>query len=318
MEKIDIVNYESEVESLLKEHLTNYYGIEENWFEFLLCKYIIHYNKKVQKPDNYELIRFIFSELKISYDFNSVSYKQSIIPFYEQLNQSIGNIIVNYYLSENFCFDNIKNYISKGKAYARKNIIVPKTHTYYKIYKKAFLMQYIESVYDVSYKRIKQINGFEYDLSFESRSIDDMYKWYLEDYDKEKQPYLLTESLLENYLFKNLSVLNEDLKPVDKQTIIGENEDGRLDIWARDSKSNNVLIECKIISNPKDLLWQCVNYPSFFKETYNQDISKIIVVSPPMKDSLKDRIIKSIDLPIQFIHFTSSFDFDKKQFIFHF
>lgn len=313
-----IINYESEVQELLKDNFIYYYGIQDNWFEFLICKYIIHFNKKVEKPDNYELIKFMISELKIYSDSTTLTYKDTVLPFYEQLNQSIGNILVNYYLSENICFDKIKKHISNGKVYARKSTIVPKDHTYYKLYKKAHLMNYIENIYHVSYKEIKIIDGFNYDSSFENRSVEELYKWYLDDYDKAKQPYLLTESLLEDYLFKNLSILNRNLKPIDKQTIIGENEEGRLDIWARDENSKNILIECKIVSNPKDLLWQCINYPSFFKETYNQEISKIIVIAPIMKDSLKERIEKAIELPIEFIHFYTSFDFDKKKFNFHF
>lgn len=313
-----LLNYESEVEGLLREQFIDYYGTKDNWFEFLICKYIIHYDKKVKKPDNYELIKFILDELKINHKDNSLNYKGTILPFYEQLNQSIGNILVNFYLSENVDFDTMKKNISNGKTYARKAVIVPKSHTYFNLYKKSFLMQYIKNVYDVSYSNLKELSGFEYDSLFESRSIEECYEWYLNDYEKEKQPYLLTESLLENYLFKNISILGDNLKPIDKQTIIGQNEEGRLDIWARDNESKNILIECKIVSNPKDLLWQCINYPSFFKEKYNQDISKIIVVSPQMKDSLKDRIVKAIELPIEFIHFTTSFDFEKKEFNFHF
>ena len=308
------LNYESEVSFLIKENLQKYYGIEEKWFEFALFKFMIHFDKKIEKPEYHELIPFLLKELKISFQQNVVFYKKETIPFYFQVDHSLSNILDNYFMIEQFDYEKMKNLLKKAKVYARKQNHLPRKEKKYKTYRKMFMMEFIVEHYHIAYHEVNMIEGFEYNHDFYGRSVHEYYLWEKDAYLYDVKPYLLTETILEDYLYMNLHKIG-DYKPIAKQTTIGE---GRLDVWVRDNQSENVLIECKIVSNPKDLLWQCLNYPSFFKETFNQDITKMLVVSPLLKESLMYKIAEKMDIPVQFYMYKETFDYDTKTFSFEF
>lgn len=73
----------------------------------------------------------------------------------------------------------------------------------------------------------------------------------------------IKESDLEKYLIVNINKIEKGMIFLDNQVII---DSGRIDILARDKNNILCIIELKIEENCKDLIWQCVYYPTQFEE----------------------------------------------------
>lgn len=81
-----------------------------------------------------------------------------------------------------------------------------------------------------------------------------------------------TELVLEEYLYDNLNLIEEDMCIITNQYQV---EDGRIDILARDKNDILCIIELKINDVSKDLIYQCAYYPTQF-----QEITRLMVICP--------------------------------------
>lgn len=96
----------------------------------------------------------------------------------------------------------------------------------------------------------------------------------------------IPESVLEKYLFRNLTLLEEGLKPIETQVML---EFGRIDILARDKHGQDVIIEVKVESDT-DIVWQRAYYESDWKKQHG-DVRMMIVTTEPLNRSIKDSLI---------------------------
>lgn len=68
---------------------------------------------------------------------------------------------------------------------------------------------------------------------------------------------------IENIIKNNLNKIEKGMKLIKNQFAI---DGGIIDILARDKNDTLCIIELKVISNPKDIVFQCVYYPLAFNE----------------------------------------------------
>lgn len=94
----------------------------------------------------------------------------------------------------------------------------------------------------------------------------------------------VSEAEVEQYLLKNLDVLEEGLRPIQRQVIL---PNGRIDIWARDKQGQDVLIEVKV-ENDTDLVWQRSYYESEWKKKANV---RFMVVSTELAPHLMAAVL---------------------------
>ncbi|MGK4040915.1 endonuclease NucS domain-containing protein [Heyndrickxia oleronia] len=90
-----------------------------------------------------------------------------------------------------------------------------------------------------------------------------------------------SESDLEKYLKTRLHLIEDGLRLIDTQY---EVKGGIIDILARDKNDNLCIIELKVNSKPKELIWQCLYYPLQFKDEIGL---RMITVAPKYDDSIK-------------------------------
>ena len=90
------------------------------------------------------------------------------------------------------------------------------------------------------------------------------------------------EEDLENFLIDNLNKIEDGLKFVDRQHQI---DNGVIDILARDRDDKLCIIELKVVSDCKDLVFQCVYYPTQFSEP-----TRMITVCPNYQNKIRESL----------------------------
>jgi RecB family endonuclease NucS len=88
----------------------------------------------------------------------------------------------------------------------------------------------------------------------------------------------IKEKKLENIVINNLNKLEKGMKFVSSQYKVAG---GIIDILARDKNDILCIIELKVISNCKDLVYQCLYYPTQFRER-----TRMIVLAPDINSQI--------------------------------
>lgn len=128
-------------------------------------------------------------------------------------------------------------------------------------------------------KIIKENKEFSYLTDKKNFEGDGVYK---EDYTPPKKTSYNTKNLelkLEKQLVKQIESIEKGMKYIDRQVIIN---DGRIDILARDKNNTLCIIELKVVSNEERLIFQCVYYPTQFKEK-----TRMITIAPNYDNKIK-------------------------------
>lgn len=98
----------------------------------------------------------------------------------------------------------------------------------------------------------------------------------------------ITEKDLEDYLIKNLELIEPGLRFVSRQV---EVTDGFVDILAEDSNGILCIIEIKI-NEDKSMIWQSLYYPDEIKKIYNREKLRMITVAPKYSAHIKSVLSK--------------------------
>ncbi|MHB9924613.1 endonuclease NucS domain-containing protein [Clostridium botulinum] len=126
-------------------------------------------------------------------------------------------------------------------------------------------------------------------ITFLQNSDNQLYKYrkfslnkniYNKQIDKNEGSF--TEEKLEDYLVNNLNKIEEGLTLIKRQYQI---ENGVIDILARDKNNKLCIIELKIVSDDKGLIYQCAYYPTQFKEE-----TRIITIAPKYNKNIKESL----------------------------
>lgn len=97
----------------------------------------------------------------------------------------------------------------------------------------------------------------------------------------------VSEEELEQYLMRNLHVLQPDLKMIGNQVVLPE---GRMDILAREAGGRDVIIEVKV-EKDTDIIWQRMYYELEWKKRGN-DPRMMIVSSVPLSESIRELLAR--------------------------
>lgn len=177
----------------------------------------------------------------------------------------------------------IKNTYTTVIRDAKKKMAPYKTSSYYKELFVLFKLRTLNKYFNISDVIDTPETTFFYQGS-ELRSKEVLYERYLhaENFDTTNVKSV-TEAQVRDYLYVNLDLIEDGLKPIAKEYPTNE---GRVDILARDSAGNVVVIELKN-ENDKRLVWQCMYYPDEVRNSFPGGCKvRMITVAPDYPDFL--------------------------------
>lgn len=288
------VNYEDELEQVIFDTLKYVYGIDDN---DVLYRYLKLRNRCLNPPSKKTnelstLSKFILDELYIT----KLNYKDEKIYLFSGYDNSIKNIVdsldfrsqlfsIEDENNNKYAFDEYINTtwtkINTQAIKMAKHYLKDKFYKYHIIHHRLTQLNKLFGVTEI--KEVPKINGFIQDLS-QNLSMEDKCLRYIHASNFETNNIKsITEEDLEDYLFKNLHLIEEGLKPVKRQV---EVEEGRIDILAKDKNDNFVILELKI-NNDKHLIWQVMYYPEAIKSVIRVSNPRVITICPSYPNYIK-------------------------------
>lgn len=288
------VNYESELSELLWSKLMEMYGVEEQvLFHYFYLRFLIeHYDKKIESINRSKrIVDFLVTELNIPVDEEGFTYKGEKIKKYYAIENCLENIVVNWEFQTS-----LKDVInSKGNRLPYKEYIQKewkrifmygknkaksfRETSYYSIYVKWNSLYLLNQRFQANVVPPKRIEGIEYPSHhhFLVRTLEEKYEAEIHAVERmTSNTSFITENDLEQYLIKNLHLIEEGLQYIDRQYSI---KDGRIDILARDKNRQYVIIELKV-QEDKEIIWQSLFYPMQFKKEHKVDKVRMITLAP--------------------------------------
>lgn len=272
----------------------------------------IYYNKN--KITNEELCDFILYELNLPSNFLFNGIKISTISRYSD--NSLLNIIDNLvfrYLETSY--NDIRRGSISGKEFILelfdKHIRNAKNKTRsIKYYDKQFLTKYfaLQQLYDEFNLIVQPPKRFDevyypenYNLFIPT--LDELCTRHFDTYKIQEEK--LIEKELEDYIYKN-GLFN--IKMLHRQFKI---KNGIIDLIGIDENNQHVLIELKVISKPRDLLWQISLYQNEIKEHFKINKHRTIVVCPSLDKTISSLLPKDCEI-ITFKKNKSNYTFKKE------
>lgn len=289
-----IINYESEIEQIIFDTLKYIYGIKD---DDILYRYLKLRHRCLNPPNKNSneismLGKFLLDELYIT----KLTYNKEKIFLYNEYANSIKNIVdslefrskLNLIIDENnkkYSFneyiENTWNFINEKAIKKAKHYLKDEFYKYHLIYHRLNILNTLFGVSKV--KEVPVVTGFIQDLS-QNVSIEEKCLRYIHASNfKTNNTNTIKEENLEEFLFKNLQLIEYGLIPIQRQFEI---KDGVVDILAKDKEGNYVIIELKI-NNDKHLIWQSMYYPNAVKSKMKTDNVRMITICPSYPDYIK-------------------------------
>lgn len=287
------INYEDEIEQIVFDTFRYMYNIDDNDVIYRYLKLRHRCINAFKKEELNKLCQFILDELYI----NSPVYKDVHLYLINGYDNSIRNIIDSLefrgklfdIIDENNNSCSFDSYIEKTwndintqALKNSKNYMKDKYYKYHLIYNRLLLLNEIFGVTEV--KEVPTMYGFVQDLT-QNLSMEQKCLRYIHasNFDTTNIKSI-TEEDLEDFLFRNLNLVEEGLKPIRRQV---EVEEGRIDILAKDKNDRYVIIELKI-ANDKHLVWQVMYYPQAIKSVVGSCNPRVITICPSYPNYIKN------------------------------
>lgn len=247
---------------------------------------------------NEQYISFLIKELNLPKD---IIYKECKISTRRYDNNSLQNIIDNFifqYLDKHHSDpvrgsisgkELIHNYYKDYSDSVQKHFKGRKTKiNYFNYISKYYMLLNLYKDLNLLLQPIKKFNNFEYpiDHNHSEKCFDSICKTFYDEYLKNEEK--LKEKDLEDYICKNGF---KDIKIINRQLKI---QSGKIDLLGIDSENKKVLIELKVTSRPKDLIWQIQAYTVDLKKIYKE--LRTIVISPPLDSNILNQISKEFEV----------------------
>lgn len=289
-----MLNYESELNDLFLEKLSCLYGVEgNNVYHYFHLRFLIeHYDKKIDKFEkNRKMVDFLLKELNLPLNDNGFLYKGENIKKGYGLENSLGNILIDWEFSSSLkivttstgvsipyeeyieieCKKVIRYGTNKAKPY--------KSNKRYFSYLKWNSLELLNKLYLAKPDSSILIEGVDYPSYHNGfvRTLEEIY--YADIHSVElftTNAVSITENDLETYLIKHLDLIEEGLKYMDRQYSLRE---GRIDILAKDKNNEYVILELKV-QEDKEIIWQSLYYPMQFKKENNVKKVRMITLAP--------------------------------------
>lgn len=267
------MNLETELRDTLLSALSERFNIhnDQHLLFYLHARYLI-INGKTPDCSPIDFMRFLFDELAIIHNDYSVMFNNQTFEWSFREENSLLNIFDewNYRLFYMPMYDAAGNKINQNARIstikteiadkARRKSTKYKNSEYKKEITLYFRLTELNKMLNATSDEIPTVRGFtqkEFALQLE----ESLHR-YVEASDfYTKNAASINESDLRDYLYVNLSKIEDGLIPIGKEEEI---EEGRVDILAVDKNRNLVVIELKIDVD-KRLPWQCLYYPEAVK-----------------------------------------------------
>lgn len=270
---------------ILIEKLTSVYGMQKrntvDIYKYLFMRTaIFNDSKKVTKKDAFN---FMIEELNLT-----IFDKQSVFNSHlKYLGEEYNPIEISSEVMDNFGFraslegdldfkDELKEIMKKGSSKARKFKGLPSYLSHLMLER----LHLLNAKFGARPEYSSGIEGFEYDSNHNpfKRTLEEKLGLEL-DFSRNSESNTtsyIRESVLEDFLVKNLSLIEAGLKFVSRQVDV---PGGFIDILAKDINGMYCIIELKT-SEDKSIVWQSIHYPAEIKKKYNINDVRMITVAP--------------------------------------
>lgn len=303
---LEDVNYEDVFLEDIQKILSSKFYIknEKTLFIYLYIRFLLIENFKNRKIKTKKLIvneyfiDFIIDECCIANAKNKIIYRN--ITF--KKNYGNKNNIKNSL--ESWCFratmedlllptgDNISvsNYIFKEYEalilLAKSKTNKYKKNVMYKYFLLDFLLKELNKNFNVYIVNEPKMNeNFLYDDSFYEKCLpyELVCSRMISLSNFSKKSLSISEYDLENFLISHLESIEKGLSYVKRQVVL---KYGRIDILARDINNNLVIIELKVKSDDKRIIWQSIHYKSELESMLNKKNVRVITLAPDYDNSI--------------------------------
>lgn len=306
------------IEDIIEENIMNWLSYrynEKNHYNIMFIFYYrchVYYNKKNITLE--ELTEFLLIELNLPRDliFNNVNI--SILNPYNE--NSLINVINNLFfrylempyndirgrsiIGKDFILDLFKKHSDDARSKISKYRNVDK-----KILYKYFLLNSLTDEFEIKINPPKTFDNISYPQNHEIMNLtwDESIIIYYNDFIKSNEK--LIEKDLEKYICKN--GLIDNIKILKRQY---KTKNGIIDLLGIDENNVHVLIELKVTSKPRDLIWQIQLYENDLKDELKNIHFRTMVVSPKLDNSIKNMLPSNCEI-VEFRKLKSKFIFKK-------
>lgn len=278
---------------------------------FIRC--FIYYDSKKISDEQY--VDFLLKELNLP---RKIIYMNEEISLSRYSHNSIQNIMDNLiyrYLEIPY------NDVIRGKTTGRELLLYhlakyrdsaekafrckkKKTINNYKYVYKNILLQNVYKDFCLQIQSYKIFDNFIYPNNHNNFELtfDELCGRYYDAYIQNEEKII--EKELEDYICANQI---EDINIINRQIKIPS---GIIDLLGVDKLGRNVLIELKVTSRPKDLLWQLIAYTDDLKKQYKE--LRTIVIAPKLDINILKQIPKEFEV-YEFNKIKNSYKFKKIQ-----
>lgn len=294
--------YDLELAELFLEELKTIYGIDDSktLYKYFICRYLSSELMDYQKIKNNlesmfynleqqrKIVDFTLNELNLISDSDCIAYKGTVVTKYMSGINSIINCLIEL---ESICidifekelfYDEIKTIMKKIRSSSNRKSSSKKESSNYKYYLTYYALFNLNKDFEVkNIKESKLYKKFDIIQSAFSTKLEDRCSRYIDaesesNNNKKNDSLLISEDILERFIYRNLSLIEDGLRPIKRQYII---RDGRIDILAKDKNDVYTIIELKV-ENDTDLIFQCVHYSTELKLDKNVSNVRVITISP--------------------------------------
>lgn len=268
--------HEGDIAEILMTGLKHRYGTQEENRLFPL----LYLRRHLLGEKTGSMTDFMLKELNLS---EKCRYKETAL--------SQGMVVQNFY--DNLAFigtlhheirdlETIKKKLNRTARFrARKYRSLEE----YDIFYRYFLVEELEKAFHLSFSPPKifpdilyETEEMPYRRCLEEKLIAHIHAVKMES----SHISFVSEEQVENYLSKNLYILEEGLTLTGKQVVV---DGGRIDILARDRQGVTVIIEIKV-EEDKDILWQCTHYPEQIKKLEKTDRVRMMTFCPSYRPQI--------------------------------
>lgn len=313
------INYEDEISIELIKQFSYMYSIhnEEILYRYIYLRFLCENidksmewlkNEKIssfEKENAY--IDFFIKELNLPVQNNKIRYKEVDTSLLGDMSNCLKNVIEGWEFASSlhpvtdlegntYSFEKyIEIQLGKIINYAKNRAKKYKTDIYYDYYLKHFAFKYLNKIYGVDKDKIKvasKIEGFNYNNSYENYNLPMEYqceRYIHASRFETNNVEVISEKDLEDFLVRNIEVIEGGLKYIERQVLI---ENGRLDVLAKDKEGTYVIIELKVVED-KELVWQSLYYPYQYMKEHNLNKVRFITICPDYPEYMRIPLSKS-------------------------
>lgn len=289
-----MLNYESELSEVFLTALSHQYNVDKNVvFDYFYFRCLIANGiQKIDRRTKEQYLKsFLIKELNLPANEKGFTYKNEFIHISFSLENSLENIVTDWRESSSWkkvtnskgitlpYEDFIKMEWTRILRHSKNKAKPYKDSVHYQSYLKWHGLMFLNKLYMANPTAPKKIEHVKYpdDYDIFTRTLEEIYGANIHSVEFISTKSVdITEKDLEDFLIKNLDLIEEGMKLVDRQHYI---KDGRIDIVAKDKENCFVLIELKV-QEDKELIWQTIFYPMQFKKEHNLDAVRMITVAP--------------------------------------